>query len=55
MAKHKANKEGTQRGQAEYWLEKAAAHEESGKGERFVEMAFTAALKHEDAAIAAGE
>jgi hypothetical protein len=54
--KHTPNKDGTSREKAEYWLMKAAEYD-NGKedSQRKVEMAFKAALKHENEAIAAGQ
>ena len=55
MPKYNANKDGTLREKAEHWLERAVVFEAEGKPERNVEMAFNAALKHENEAIAKGE
>ena len=54
--KYQPNKDGTRREKAEYWLQKAAQYDTGEEGsQRKVEMAFNAALKHENEAIAAGE
>ena len=51
---HTANKEGTLREQAAYWLEKAVSFEsDPAKDEKFVSMAFNKALKWAIEAIAA--
>lgn len=53
---HAPNKEGTNREQAEYWLEKAVAYEaDPQRTAKMVEMAFGKALACENAAIAAKE
>lgn len=53
---HTPNKEGTNREQAAYWLEKAIAYAaDPQRTAKMVEMAFGKAVACENAAIAAGE